>query len=96
MTAAIHRRAALWGVLLAVALIAAAGSFFMLAAGHSLAFSACNGTYTLFAENARCRWPAVWALVLLGSLVSAAVAVFMVVWHFVRLRRQGRDGTAHT
>lgn len=96
MTEVIHRRPVLWVALFAIALVAAIGSFLMLAAGHSLAFTACNGTYSLFAETARCRWPAVWAYAFLGSLVLAAVALSMAVWHFIRLRRQGRDGTAHT
>jgi hypothetical protein len=78
-------------VLFALSCGAAVGFFAMLAAGHSMAFSACHGQYSFFAENVRCRWPAVWGALLLVFLVVAVVSFSSALWHHVRSRRRDRN-----
>ena len=46
-----------------------------LVSSSSMAFVECNGTYSLFAENARCRQPPLAGLLGLASFLVAVVLV---------------------
>ena len=70
-----------------LAFVACAGiAFLFMMAGVDLAWTACDGSFTLFAENPRCRWPAVYSYVFLACAVGALVAFGIAV--FRRVRKQ--------
>ena len=47
------------------------------ASSSSLAFVDCNGSYSLFAENTRCRQPPIAGLLSLASFLLASLLVFL-------------------
>ena len=65
--------------------------------GASLAFVPCDGTYSLIAENPRCRWPALWGLLFDIALGAAFLCGLAAVWHHWRIAKGRRSiGKAHT
>jgi hypothetical protein len=93
MTERTHHHPLLWVVVSSLSVVAALVFLVMLAAGHSLAFSDCKGSYSLFAENARCRWVVVWAAGLIASLILLVWSLAMAVWHYVRIGRLKHMGS---
>ena len=60
-------------------LIGAGAAGFIGIAGEDLSFLPCDGTFSLFAENVRCRWPAVYIYLGLICLVAAVIAFVVAV-----------------
>jgi uncharacterized membrane protein YkvI len=97
MSEPIHRSPVLWWGLFV--LFAALGAYALLntIASASLACVSCDCIYTLTAENPRCRWPAIWALLFFVALAVALVsAVLAILGHRRRNRQNSSDAKAHT
>jgi hypothetical protein len=69
-----------WFVIAAVLLLIAGWSLLWVFSSGSLACQACNCTYSLFAENPRCRQPVIAELVLVAALLLAGVAAAFGIW----------------
>ena len=71
----------IWGPLvlgLALMLLGGVAWTFMWA-GVDLAWMACNGSFAVTADNARCRWPAVYLYLGLGCFLCALAAFAVAV-----------------
>src|SRR6058998_538549 len=88
MSEPIHRSPVLWWGLFV--LFAALGGYALLntVASASLACVPCDCIYTLTAENPRCRWPAIWAVLFFVALAVAVVSAVLALWGHWRRNRQ--------
>src|SRR6267378_2128334 len=97
MSAQLLTRPMFWWCISGALALCAVIALMYAVSGASLACVPCDCTYSLSAENARCRRPAAWALAfdiaLLAALLSAAVAIWR---HWRLFKRRRTNGKAHT
>lgn len=82
-------------VLLAFSLLAFLASwycFLWVLSSSSLAFVDCNGTYTLFHEHLRCRWPAIAALLWQATGMCALLLLGIGIYVLRKNSRKNIDG----
>ncbi len=83
-----------WLVLGVAGLICSGLFLVLMIPGASLACVRCNCTYSLFAQNPDCRWPAVWGLLFDVSLGIGVLGFLIatILWFRQRAVRRGPAG----
>lgn len=89
--APVRRAASLWLVLSIVCAALVPVTFLLATVTASAAQGPCSGTFAVFHDLARCRWPAIFAKLSLACIGGLAFSVGMAIW-----TRRSRASSANT